>query len=185
MNAIVLNILLIMLSAFDIADDTPAVAKKTVTLNRLDLSELTGINRVMNDIFSERDSLSSNEAKFYVITLKKHNNGYFAYIIESTLTTLFEPNDYIGYNIVGDNNEIVIFCGDVKIPESSGDNSPLTFEIYHGIPFRYEPKEWRYYIVNDIYARLIEGVGWLWNFPTEYENTSKDIIIPYPKRRKK
>lgn len=195
MNLAIINLIVAILASFNSKSDTDNHTNnnilqgyhKTITLPSIKLTNYPGIIAIVNDIFSERDSVNKNTAKYYLIQLTKHEKGEFAYIIESTEDYLPDNNNYIGYAFWGDDNDLIILAGEEgKSIKKNYGKQTKTFYLENDTPMVYDPRVWDYYVDQSVYARYIWNIGWFWHVPTGYEIKSKDSsIITFPKRNKK
>lgn len=61
----------------------------------------------------------------------------------------------------------------------------MTFNL-GDFPLIYDPQTWEYHIYQNIYARYIWSIGWIWHIPQGLELKSKNSnIITLPQRQKK
>lgn len=162
---------------------------KTVTLNRIDLSGYPAITEILDDVLSELDSvrININDPRYYLIKLSPHGNGDIAYITEHTHDNLPNAKDFIGYAFWGDQNNLIVVEGNTEHSVKFEKNPQTkTFCLDRGLPIIYDPRTWKYYIDQNIYARYIWSIGWIWHIPSEYEIKSMNSnIITFPKRHKK
>lgn len=162
---------------------------KTVTLHRIDLSDHTAIIDILEDVLSEKDTsnVKINDAQYYLIQLTPQGKGDIAYITEHTHNHLPNADNFIGYTFLGDHNDLIVIKGNEEHSiKFEKNNQTMTFNLERDLPIIYDPRTWKYYIYQNIYARYIWSIGWFWHIPREYEiKPANSDIITFPKRYKK
>lgn len=165
-------------------------AEDSVVIKYVDISKDPILTSILHEAMGENSRIgysSSEKVNYYSIYLREENDLIRCHVTAHTKKNLANYDGYTGYTMVNSMPVIITNNSKYRLSLQSKTTGRLPMDPPSTPPFIYDPNEWFYIIKDDNYARLVFGVGWIWNKPLDINIVRRDdrYRLIAPKRTSK
>ncbi len=164
---VILSFILGMVPPFEPSSNE---AEDSIVIKYVDISKDPILTSILHEAMWENSRIgysSSEKVNYYSIYLKEENDMIRCYVTAHTKKRLGNYDGYTGYTMVNSMPVIITNESRYRLNLQQKTTRRFPMDPPSTPPFIYDPAEWFYIIDDDNYARLVFGVGWIWNKPLD------------------